>query len=107
MPKPTCLVATTIRPTFVLGVTIITGAAIAEELTWVDCRLVAYDPTGPGCGEGGQLRDHVERVLTDLPVIGHPTRLRVRVPHRGYRGCCGKTRSKRGGRGTRPTYPAP
>ncbi|WP_207567968.1 transposase family protein [Mycolicibacter engbaekii] len=28
----------------------------------------------------GRLRDHVERVLTDLPVVGHPTRLRVRLP---------------------------
>ncbi|OQZ91063.1 ISL3 family transposase, partial [Mycolicibacter algericus DSM 45454] len=58
----------------------ITGAAIADELTWIDCRPVAHDPACPKCGRPGQLRDHVERVLTDLPVVGHPTRLRVRVP---------------------------
>ncbi len=79
MSEPTCLVADTICRTVELGVTI-TGAAIADELTWIDCRPVAHGPTCPRCGEGGQLRDHVERVLTDLPVVGHPTRLRVQVP---------------------------
>ncbi|WP_109559622.1 ISL3 family transposase, partial [Mycolicibacter algericus] len=79
MSEPTCLVADTICRTVELGVTI-TGAAIADELTWIDCRPVAHDPACPKCGRPGQLRDHVERVLTDLPVVGHPTRLRVRVP---------------------------
>ncbi|MEB3065659.1 ISL3 family transposase [[Mycobacterium] zoologicum] len=79
MSEPTCLVADTICRTVELGVTI-TGAAIADELTWIDCRPVEHDPTCPKCGEPGRLRDHVERVLTDLPVVGHPTRLRVRVP---------------------------
>lgn len=79
MSEPTCLVADTICRTVELGVAI-TGAAIAAELTWIDCRPVEHDPTCPKCGEPGRLRDHVERVLTDLPVVGHPTRLRVRVP---------------------------
>jgi transposase len=79
MSEPTCLVADTICRTVELGVTI-TGAAIADEVTWIDCRPVAHDPACPKCGRPGQLRDHVERVLTDLPVVGHPTRLRVRVP---------------------------
>lgn len=79
MSEPTCLVADTICRTVEVGVTI-TGAAIADELTWIDCRPVAHDPACPKCGRPGQLRDHVERVLTDLPVVGHPTRLRVRVP---------------------------
>ncbi|MDM4143268.1 MULTISPECIES: hypothetical protein [Mycobacterium] len=48
----------------------ITGAAIAEELTWNDCRPVQRNPVCPTCGEPGQLRDH-ERVLTDLQVVGH------------------------------------
>ncbi len=65
--------------TIELGVTI-TGAAIADELTWIDCRPVEHDPICPRCGQAGQLRDHVERVLTDLPVVGHPTRLRMRLP---------------------------
>lgn len=79
MSEPTCLVADTICRTVELGVTI-TGAAIADKLTWIDCRPVEHDPTCPTCGQRGALRDHVERVLTDLPVVGHPTRLRVRVP---------------------------
>ena len=79
MSEPTCLVADTICRTVELGVTI-TGAAIADELTWIDCGPVEHDPTCPKCGGTGRLRDHVERVLTDLPVVGHPTRLRVRVP---------------------------
>ena len=76
---PPNVVADTIMRTIELGVTI-TGAAIADELTWIDCRPVEHDPTCPKCGAPGQLRDHVERVLTDLPVAGHPTRLRVRLP---------------------------
>ncbi|QXC46876.1 ISL3 family transposase (plasmid) [Rhodococcus qingshengii] len=38
------------------------------------------DPTCPSCGQLGLLRDHVQRVLTDLPVVGHPTRLHLRIP---------------------------
>ena len=34
----------------------------------------------PGCGNAGTYRDAVERRLTDLPLAGHPTQLRVRVP---------------------------
>ena len=79
MSEPTCLVADTICRTVELGVTI-TGAAIADDITWIDCRPVAHDPTCSKCGEPGQLRDHVERVVTDLPVVGHPTRLRIMVP---------------------------
>ena len=79
MSDTTGLVADTICRTVELGVTI-TGAAIAENLTHIDCRPVDTDPTCPSCGRTGRLRDHVDRVLTDLPVVGHPTRLRVRLP---------------------------
>lgn len=79
MTDTTGLVADTICRTVELGVTI-TGAAIAENLTLIECRPVEHDPTCPICGQVGRLRDHVERVLTDLPVVGHPTRLRVRLP---------------------------
>uniref|UniRef100_UPI003CCC79D0 transposase family protein n=1 Tax=Rhodococcus oryzae TaxID=2571143 RepID=UPI003CCC79D0 len=37
-------------------------------------------PACPVCGQSGQLRDHVDRILSDLPVVGHLTRLRVRLP---------------------------
>ena len=79
MIDSTGLVADTICRTVELGLTI-TGAALAEELTWIECRPVEHDPTCPMCGQNGRLRDHVDRVLTDLPVVGHPTRLRVRLP---------------------------
>lgn len=74
-----CRVADTICRTIELGVRI-TGAAIAEDLTHIDCELVEVDSRCPGCGRAGRLRDHVERVVTDLPVVGHPTRLHLRVP---------------------------
>ncbi len=79
MTDTTGLVADTICRTVELGVTI-TGAAVAEDLTWIECRPVESDPRCPTCLQPGRLRDHVDRVLTDLPVVGHPTRLRVRVP---------------------------
>lgn len=79
MTDTTALVADTICRTVELGVTI-TGAAIAEDRTWIDCRPVEADPTCPTCGQPGRLRDHVDRVLTDLPVVGHPTRLRIQLP---------------------------
>ncbi|TXG92202.1 ISL3 family transposase [Rhodococcus rhodnii] len=79
MSEPTCLVADTICRTVELGLTI-TGAAIADQLTLIECRPVESDPRCPTCLQPGRLRDHVDRVLTDLPVVGHPTRLRVRVP---------------------------
>lgn len=77
--QPTNIIADTICRTVELGVTI-TGAAITDETTFIDCTPIATTDTCPGCGEPGRLRDHTERVLTDLPISGHPTRLRVQVP---------------------------
>lgn len=77
--QPTDLVADTICRTVELGVTI-TGAAISETSTHIECRPVTEDPTCPSCSAPGRLRDHVDRVLTDLPVVGHPTRLHIRLP---------------------------
>ena len=58
--ETTNLVADTICRTVELGLTI-TGAAINETVTHIDCRPVEYDPTCPSCGQPGRLRDHVER----------------------------------------------
>lgn len=77
--ETTNLVADTICRTVELGLTI-TGAAINETVTRIDCRPVEYDPNCPNCGQPGRLRDHIERTLTDLPVVGHPTRLHLRIP---------------------------
>jgi hypothetical protein len=33
-----------------------------------------------GCGAEGIYRDTVIRSVTDLPVVGHPLRVRIRVP---------------------------
>lgn len=77
--QTTDLVADTICRTVELGVTI-TGAAIGEKFTHIDCRPVTEDPTCPKCRQPGRLRDHISRVLTDLPIVGHPTRLHLRLP---------------------------
>lgn len=75
----TNLVADTIYRTVELGLTI-TGTAIDETFTRIDCRPVEHDPACPTCGQPGRLRDHIERPLTDLPVVGHPTRILIRTP---------------------------
>jgi transposase len=48
---------------------------------WCLCDLLTDGPGRcPGCGIVGQYRDSVERRVTDVPVVGHPLVLRVRVP---------------------------
>ena len=79
MPDPTFLVADTIIRTVKLGLTI-TGAAIDNHHTWITCQPVQQDSTCPSCRQPGWRRDHVFRQLVDLPVVGHPTRLWVRLP---------------------------
>jgi transposase len=74
------VVADTIVRTVELGVTI-TDAAVDGDVTVVFCNLL--DDGGrhcPGCGREGRYRDTVIRRVTDVPVVGHPLRLRVRVP---------------------------
>jgi transposase len=75
------VVADTIVRTVELGVTI-TDAAVDGEVPVVFCNLLD-DGVGrrcPGCGGEGVYRDTVIRKVTDVPVVGHPLRLRVRVP---------------------------
>ena len=73
------LVADTICRTAEIGLTI-TDAADAGLFTAIDAAPVAVDDQCPGCKNPGVLRDHVTRQLVDLPVVGFPTRLHVRVP---------------------------
>ena len=73
------LVADTICRTAEIGLTI-TGAADAGSITIIDATPVAVTTTCPECGHPGKLRDHILRRLVDLPVVGFPTRLHVRVP---------------------------
>jgi transposase len=73
------LVADTICRTAELGLTI-TGAADAGTLTLIDAAPVAVADSCPDCAMPGAKRDHVRRRLVDLPVVGFPTRLHVRVP---------------------------
>jgi transposase len=78
--SPAAVVADTIVRTVELGLTI-TDAAIDGEITVVFCDLLdggRHDC--PGCGSEGVYRDTVVRKVTDVPVVGHPLRLRVRVP---------------------------
>jgi transposase len=75
------VVADTIVRTVELGVPI-TVAAVDGDATVVFCDLLD-DGVGnrcPGCGAQGRYRDTVIRSVTDVPVVGHPLRLRVRVP---------------------------
>lgn len=75
-----CPVADVICRTTELGLTI-EGAFIDEgDVTVIRARPVEVLPFCPACGAEGVLRDHVTRVLTDLPVAGHPSRLHVRLP---------------------------
>lgn len=86
---PAHLVADTILRTVELGVRI-TSAAVAGETTVVCCELLTQGPGRcPGCGLLGGYRDSVERRLSDVPVVGHPLELRVRVPRYlcAYDGC--------------------
>jgi transposase len=77
---PAQIVADTIVRTVELGVAI-TDAAVAGETTVVFADLIVEGPGRcPGCGLVGTYRDTVERCVTDVPVIGHPLELRVRLP---------------------------
>src|SRR5829696_6139795 len=63
-----------------LGVTI-TDAAVDCDATVVFCELLDDGRRHcPGCGSEGIYRDTVIRRVTDVPVVGHPLRLRVCVP---------------------------
>jgi transposase len=73
-------VADTIVWTVELGVRIV-DAALAGETTVLWCELLIDGPGRcPGCGIAGSYRDSVERRVSDVPVVGHPLELRVRVP---------------------------
>lgn len=77
---PAAVVADTIVRTVELGVTI-TDAAVDGDATVVFCDLLDDGRRHcPGCGAEGTYRDTVIRRVTDVPVVGHPLRLRVRVP---------------------------
>ncbi|WP_027020798.1 ISL3 family transposase [Corynebacterium sputi] len=73
------LVADTICRTAEIGLTI-TGAADAGNITIIDAAPVAVSDACPECSRPGTKRDHIFRRLVDLPVVGFPTRLHVRVP---------------------------
>ena len=78
--SPVAVVADTIVRTVELGVTI-TNAAVDGDITVVFCDLLTDGPQScPGCGGEAVYRDTVIRRVTDVPVVGHPLRLRVRVP---------------------------
>jgi len=59
----------------------ITDAAVDGDVTVVFCTLLDDGQRDcPGCGTEGVYRDTVIRRVTDVPVVGHPLRLHVRVP---------------------------
>lgn len=73
------VVADTICRTAELGLSI-TGAADAGDFTVIEAVAVASINSCPSCSNPGMLRDHVIRQLVDLPIVGFPTKLRVRIP---------------------------
>src|SRR4029077_13530670 len=88
---PAAVVADTIVRTVELGVTI-TDAAVDGDATVVFCNLLEDGVRQcPGCGREWIYRDTLIRRVTDVPVVGHPLRLRVRVPR--YR--CGSSQCPR------------
>jgi transposase len=88
---PAQIVADTIVRTVELGVRI-TDAAVDGEITVLWCDLVTDGPGAcPGCGLVGVYRDSVERRVSDVPVVGHPLQLRVRLPrYRCVHDGCGR-----------------
>src|SRR5690625_6392454 len=52
----------------------------AGEYTLIEADATAYTESFPTCGNTGKVRDHVHRRLIDLPIVGFPTRLHVRLP---------------------------
>ncbi|PXY12875.1 ISL3 family transposase [Corynebacterium striatum] len=73
------VIVDTICRTAELGVTI-TGAAEHGDVTVIEAEPVEPINECPTCGQPGVFRDHVIRSLVDLPIVGHPTRLHVRLP---------------------------
>lgn len=80
MNEPTCPAADMICRTVELGVTIIGAAVDIDDRTHIFCQILDPDPRCPGCDVAGQRRDHVDRVLTDVPAAGRPVLLHVAVP---------------------------
>ena len=73
------LVADTICRTAELGLAI-TDVADAGLTTIIQAVPASCDVHCPACGIQGSPYDHITRRLIDLPVVGHPTILLVRVP---------------------------
>ena len=65
------LVADTICRTAEIGLTI-TDAADVGALTIINASPVDISDTCPDCSTPGTKRDHVQRRLVDLPVVGGP-----------------------------------
>ena len=73
------IIADTICRTAELGLRI-TGAADAGDFTLIEAEAVDPINECPRCGKPGVFRDHRTRSLTDLPIVGFPTKLQIRLP---------------------------
>ncbi len=60
--------------------TISNAAVDPQDRTHLWCQVIGPDARCPGCGTAGELRDHADRVLTDVPLAGYPVLLHVAVP---------------------------
>ena len=73
------IIADTICRTAELGLTI-AGAMDAGDYTLIEAAAIDFSDRCPTCDSTGILRDHVHRRLIDLPIVGFPTQLHVRLP---------------------------
>ncbi|MGP5634861.1 ISL3 family transposase, partial [Corynebacterium casei] len=79
MDSTSNVVADTICRTAELGLAI-TGAMDAGDFTFIEATATAFADTCNSCAMSGQFRDHAYRTLIDLPIVGFPTKLRIRLP---------------------------
>lgn len=73
------IIADTICRTAELGLTI-TGASDAGDYTLIEADALDYTSTCPECSQPGVFRHHTHRMLIDLPIVGFPTKLFIRLP---------------------------
>ena len=79
MDSTSNVVADTICRTAELGLAI-TGAMDAGDFTFIEATATAFADSCSSCAMSGQFRDHAYRTVIDLPIVGFPTKLRIRLP---------------------------
>lgn len=81
LPAISCcnIIADTTCHTTELGLAI-TGLSGTGHYTLIDAEALDHTRTCPGRTQPGVFRNHIHRNLIDLPIVGFPTNLRIRLP---------------------------